>query len=176
MDKLRFFFHKNERNIQKRERTGYIYRGILTLCCSISFKIWSLNLAHSSDVRVSAFAITGMMLTLLWSLDMNSTSRGFNPWPEKSWLKLFHGEKQTLWPEKLWLKLFHGEKQTLWPEKLWLKLFQREKQTLWPEKLWLKLFQREKLCGCSEYCENTDAPMPQNVSEDIEEDVIGRRT
>ena len=27
-------------------------------------------------------------------------------------------------------------------------------------------------CGCSEYCENTDAPMPQNVSEDLEEDVI----
>ena len=27
-------------------------------------------------------------------------------------------------------------------------------------------------CGCSEYCENTDTPMPQNVSEDLEEDVI----
>ena len=27
-------------------------------------------------------------------------------------------------------------------------------------------------CGCSEHCENTDAPMPQNVSEDLEDDVL----
>lgn len=36
-----------------------------------------LNSWHSSGVRVSAFAIRGMTLTLSWSLFMNSMSKGF---------------------------------------------------------------------------------------------------
>lgn len=36
-----------------------------------------LNSWHSSGVRVSAFAMRGMTLTLSWSLFMNSMSRGF---------------------------------------------------------------------------------------------------
>lgn len=41
------------------------------------FRCW-----HSSGVRVSAFAITGIMLTLSCKRLINSTSRGFNPWPD----------------------------------------------------------------------------------------------
>lgn len=41
-----------------------------------------LKWAHSSGVMVSAFAMTGIMLTLSWRRCMNSTSNGFKPWPE----------------------------------------------------------------------------------------------
>jgi hypothetical protein len=40
-----------------------------------------LKAAISSSVRVSALAMTGIRLTLVWSRRMTSMSRGFREWP-----------------------------------------------------------------------------------------------
>ena len=52
------------------------------LSITIIIRTCFLKWAHSSGVMVSAFAMTGIMLTLSWRRCINSTSNGFKPWPE----------------------------------------------------------------------------------------------
>lgn len=58
-----YFMIKSAKDVQTAQRT-----------CS-------LKSLHSSGVMVSAFAMTGIILTLSPSRCMNSTSSGLRPWP-----------------------------------------------------------------------------------------------
>ena len=63
---------------------------MVSLLAKIGLPFWSIPLLtrlfiamSSPGVRVSAFPITGTMLTLSWSCFMNSISKGFNLWINK---------------------------------------------------------------------------------------------
>lgn len=70
------------RHTKQRERSLFARRYAITTGLLDNTNTCFLKWAHSSGVMVSAFAMTGIMLTLSWRRCMNSTSNGFKPWPE----------------------------------------------------------------------------------------------